>query len=93
MAQSAAVAVVAVVALGLRLAAAVELENTPTKPNILFVMADDLNADWKNDRLSYMPTVCARRMFTCPLVCAALQCVRAGVQVYCACRAVAMPVH
>jgi arylsulfatase len=25
------------------------------QPNILFMMADDLNADWKNDRLGYMP--------------------------------------
>ena len=24
-------------------------------PNILFVLADDFNADWKSDRLSYMP--------------------------------------
>eukprot|EP00040_Diaphanoeca_grandis_P028329 m.163845 g.163845 ORF g.163845 m.163845 type:complete len:665 (-) comp31309_c1_seq1:74-2068(-) len=30
---------------------------TPSKPNILFIMADDLNADWKNDRLGYMPNL------------------------------------
>jgi arylsulfatase A-like enzyme len=27
------------------------------QPNILYIMADDLNADWKNDRLAYMPNV------------------------------------
>lgn len=27
------------------------------KPNLLYIMADDLNADWKNDRLSYMPNL------------------------------------
>lgn len=26
-------------------------------PNILFILADDLNADWKSDRLSYMPNL------------------------------------
>ena len=26
-------------------------------PNIVFVLADDLNADWKSDRLSYMPNL------------------------------------
>ena len=25
--------------------------------NIVFVLADDLNADWKSDRLSYMPNL------------------------------------
>ena len=25
------------------------------QPNILYIMADDLNADWKNDRLAFMP--------------------------------------
>lgn len=28
-----------------------------SKPNILFIMADDLNADWKNDRLDWMPNL------------------------------------
>ena len=27
----------------------------PPRPNLLFVLADDLNADWKSDRLAYMP--------------------------------------
>ena len=27
------------------------------RPNILFILADDLNADWKSDRLSYMPNL------------------------------------
>ena len=31
-----------------------------TSPNIIYLMADDLNADWKNDRLAYMPHLKAR---------------------------------
>ena len=27
------------------------------KHNILYIMADDLNADWKNDRLAWMPNL------------------------------------
>ena len=27
------------------------------KLNLLFIMADDLNADWKNDRLQWMPNL------------------------------------
>ena len=29
--------------------------STAVKHNIVYIMADDLNADWKNDRLAYMP--------------------------------------
>ena len=27
------------------------------KHNILYIMADDLNADWKNDSLAWMPNL------------------------------------
>ena len=30
---------------------------TGAKHNILYIMADDLNADWKNDRLAWMPSL------------------------------------
>jgi arylsulfatase A-like enzyme len=38
-------------------AAATEQPPQPPQPNIVFVLADDLNADWKSDRLSYMPNL------------------------------------